>query len=44
MEEKGISQREFIKFCTAIAATLSMPYSFASENDFRCFKNMGSNV
>ncbi len=31
METNGISRREFIKFCTAIAATLSMPYSFASE-------------
>ncbi len=31
MENKGISRREFIKFCTAIAATLSMPYSFATE-------------
>lgn len=29
MEERGVSRRDFLKFCTAMAASLAMPFSFA---------------
>ncbi len=29
LEERGVSRRDFLKFCTAMAASLAMPFSFA---------------
>ncbi|HDO34697.1 MAG TPA: twin-arginine translocation signal domain-containing protein, partial [Nitrospirae bacterium] len=31
IEKRGVSRRDFVKFCTAMAAALALPSTFASK-------------